>query len=111
MSNLRVLLDCLPYLAFVGFGLNFLLAASISSWRGNDRKHWTLYNFVVFLPTAFDAFLGQLGFINSGLVKRKPIPESNLDEKSAIRIYYVFAATFLFLGIGGLILIVHRSIV
>ena len=104
------MLMCLPYLAFVGFGLNFLLTASVSSWRGNDPRHWTLYNFVISLQTALDSFLGQLGFINPGLMKRKPIAESNLDEKSAISLYYVFAATFLSLGVGGLVLILYRTI-
>jgi hypothetical protein len=101
---------CLPYLAFVGFGLNFLLTASVRSWRGNDREHWTLYNFVISLPTVFDSFLGQLGFIRPGLIKHKPTADSNFDEKSAIRIYYAFAATFLFLGVVGLVLILSRSI-
>ena len=104
------MLMCLPYLAFVGFGLNFLLTASVPSWRGKDRGHWTLYNFVVSLQTVLDSFLGQLGFIRPGLIKHRPIDDSNLDEKSAIRIYYVFAATFLFLGVGGLMLILSQSI-
>ena len=111
MSTFHIFIECLPYLAFVGFGLNFLLTASVPSWRGNDRGHWTLYNFVISLQTALDSFLGQLGFINPGLIKRKPIAESNLDEKSAILIYYVFAGTFLFLGVSGLVLILYRGIV
>ena len=101
---------CLPYLAFVGLGLNFLLTASVRSWRGNDRAHWTLYNFVISLPTVFDSFLGQLGFIRPGLIKHKPIAHSNLDEESAIGIYYVFAATFLFLGVLGIVLMLSRNI-
>ena len=103
------MLMCLPYLALVGFGLNFLLTASVSSWRGNDRRHWTLYNFVIFLPTVLDSFLGQFGLISPGLVKRNPTAESILAEKSDVWTYYVFAATFLFLGVGGLVLIVYRS--
>jgi hypothetical protein len=106
----HAILMYLPYLAFIGFGLNFLLAASVRSWRGNEREHWTLYNFVISLPTVFDSFLGQVGFIRPGLIKHKPTSDSNLDEKSAIRIYYVFAATFLFLGVLGLVLILSRSI-
>jgi hypothetical protein len=106
----RAILMCLPYFAFVGFGLNFLLTASVRSWRGNDREQWTLYNLVIFLPIVFDSFLGQLGFIRPGFIKHKPTADSNLDEKSAVRIYYVFAATFLFLGVVGLLLILSRSI-
>jgi hypothetical protein len=106
----RAILMCLPYLAFVGFGLNFLLTASVRSWRGKYREHWTLYNFVISLPPVFDSFLGQVGFIRPGLIKHKPTADSNFDEKSAIRIYYVFAATFLFLGVVGLVSILSRNI-
>ena len=52
----------------------------------------------------------HFGFVNFGMVKRRPTAGSGFDEKSAIFVYYVFAATFLLLGIGGLALIVYRTI-
>ena len=104
------MLMSLPYLAYVGVGLHFLLTASVPSWRGNDPRRWTLYNFVIFVPTVFDSFLAQFGSIQHGLTKRRSTADPTLDEKSAVRIYYVFAAAFLVLGVGGLVLILSRSI-
>jgi hypothetical protein len=102
------MLSCLPYLAFVGFGLNFLLSAVSPSWRGKDQQQWKLYNLVNFLPAFLESFLGQIGFSRSGFIR--PTPIARIDsEKSAIALYFVFAATFLFLGIGGLVMVVYNS--
>ena len=99
----------MSYLAFLGFGFNFLLTALFPPWRGKDRAKWKLFNLVNFLPAFLDSFLGQLGFAKLGLVKRGPATTRDFEERSAVLLYYVFAAIFLFLGTGGLVLIVYGS--
>jgi hypothetical protein len=108
MSTFRVLIECLPFLAFVGFGIYFLLTALVPSWREQNWKHWASYNEYVDPNSSLNpsSWLRQLGFAKP----RKPIAEGECDEKSALLLYYVLAALFLFIGIGGLILIVYRSI-
>jgi len=104
------MLSCLPYLAFVGFGLNFLFNALSPSWRGKDQQQWKLYNLVTFVPAFLESLLEQIGFSRSGFIRHTRVAGIDSQEKSAIALYLVFAATFLFLGIGGLALIVYRSI-
>jgi hypothetical protein len=101
---------CLPYLAFVGFGLHCLLTALIPSSSKKDWRHWKLYVLVNFLPGFFDSFLERFGFVSFGLTRHRLTPVADFNEKAAISLYYVFATTFLLLGIGGLALIVYRSI-
>lgn len=110
MNNFSTVLMCLAYLAFVGFGLNFLLTALFPSSRNNDWRRRKLYSLVNFLPGVFDSFLEQFGFVKLGIVKRRPNTGDLFDEKSAVTLYYIFAATFLLLGIGGLALMVLRSV-
>jgi len=110
VNGLSTLLMCLAYLAFMGFGLNFLLTALFPSSRKKDWRHRKLYRIVNFLPGVLDSFLEQFGFVNFGIVKRRPNTGDLFDEKSAVTLYYIFAATFLLLGIGGLALIVLRSV-
>ena len=104
------MLTCLPYLAFVGFGLHCLLTALIPSARKNDWRHWKLYVLVSFLPGFFDSFLERFGFVSFGLTKHRPTTVADFDEKAARSLYYVFATTFLLLGLGGLALVVYSRI-
>ena len=103
------MLMCVTYLAFVGTGINFLLTALFPAWRGNDPGRWKLFNLINLLPDLLDSFVGQLRFARFGLIKRKPSTTRDFDERSAVILYYVFAAVFLFLGISGLVLVVYQS--
>src|SRR5262249_51317779 len=105
MGTFHIMLECGPWLAFVGFGLSFLLTALVPPSRDRNWNLWNLYLLGDFQPTFLAPFFEQLRFI-----KRKPIAEEYLDEESAVRLTYIVAAIFLFSGIGGLVLIVHRSI-
>ena len=109
MSTFRIMLMCLLYLAFVGLGLNCLLTALSSRWRGEKREQWRLYNFINFFPHFLDSFFGRLGIVRSGFIRPRPFARIDFDEKSAKAVYYVFAATFLILGIGGLVMLVYSK--
>ena len=108
MSTFRVLMECLPFLAFVGFGLYFLLTALVPSWREQNWKHWASYDKYVDPNASLDlnSWLRQLGFAKP----LKPVTQGDFDEKSALLLYWVLAAVFLSMGIGGLILIVYLSV-
>jgi hypothetical protein len=107
VSTFDVLVKCLPCLAFVGLGLYFLLTALVPSGREKDWRHWKFYGLGESnRPTNPNSWLVQLGFVKL----RKPVAEGDFDEKSAVLLYYVFAALFLFIGIGGLILITYLSV-
>jgi hypothetical protein len=109
MSAFHILVDCLPWLGFVGFGVYFLLTAAVPSWREKDWKRWAFYGYHYFNqipPLNPNSWLLQPGFAKL----RKPMARGDFDEKSAILLYWVFAALFLLIGIGGLVLIVYRSI-
>jgi hypothetical protein len=100
------MLECVPWLALVGFGLNFLFTALVPSWRGRNWTHWKLYSPGHFQPPLLGSFLGQLGF-----VKRGTIVERHFDERSAVLLNYILAAIFLFLGISGLVVTVTRNMI
>src|SRR5438270_5907377 len=108
MSTFRILIECLPFLAFVGYGVYCLLTALLPSWREQNWKHWASYDEYVDPDSSLNInpWVRQLGFAKL----RKPIAEGDLEEKSAVSLYYLLAALFLLIGIGGLILIVHLSI-
>jgi len=109
MSTFEVLIECLPFLAFVGFGLYLLLTALFPSWREKNWKHWKFYgiqygNFTQ--STYLNSLLQGLGFAK----QRKPVSEGDFDDKTALLLYYILGAIFLILGIGGLALIVYHNI-
>jgi len=91
MSTFHVFIECLPWLGFVGFGLYFLLTDKYVNRNASFNPN---------------SWLRQLGFAKP----RKLIAEGDFDEKSALLLYYALATFFLFIGIGGLILILYRSI-
>ena len=101
------MIDCLPWLALIGFGLNFLLTALVPSWRENGWNRSAFYGWNYFNHPP----LGPNPWLQLGFAKRpKPIDQRDFDEKSALLLYWVLAALFLVIGIGGLVLIVHRNI-
>lgn len=109
MSTFEVLIECLPFLVFVGFGLYFLLTALFPSWREKNWKHWQFYGIRygnITQRTYLNSLLEGPGFTK----RRKPIAEGDFDDNSALLLYYVLGAIFLVLGIGGLALIVYRNI-
>ena len=108
MSTFQVLIECLPFLALVGCGVYFLLTALVPSWRQQNWKRWAIDDEYVDPDSSLkiNSWLRQLGFAKP----RERIAEGDLDDKSALSLYYVLAALFLFIGIGGLVLIVYRSI-
>jgi len=80
MSTFEVLIECLPFLAFVGFGLYLLLTALFPSWREKNWKHWKFYgiqygNFTQ--STYLNSSLQGLGFAK----QRKPVSEETLTIK------------------------------
>jgi len=110
MNTFSVLFECLPLFAFVGFGLYFLLTAMVPTWREKGWKHWKAYGWnppmISNRPMNANSWLVQLGFAKP----TKPIAEGDFDEKSALLFYYALGTVFLIIGIGGLALIVCRSI-
>jgi hypothetical protein len=109
MSAYHILIDCLPWLGFLGFGLCFLLTALFPSCREKNWEHWAFNGYRHFNqspPSNPNLWPFQLGFA----LPRKPITQRDFDEKSAVLLYWALAALFLLIGIGGLVLIVYRSI-
>lgn len=109
MKTFQVLLECLPWLAIVGFGFYFLLTALFPSSHEKEGKHWAFSGYRFFNqnpPLNPNSWLAQLGFAGPP----KPFAQGDFDEKSAVLLYWVLAALFLLMGIGGLVLIVYRSI-
>jgi len=95
------MIECVPCLAFVGFGLNCLLTALVPSWREKNWRPWQHFGF-----GNPNAWLVQPGFARP----RKPKAERDFDEKSAVLLYYLLAAFFLLFGISGLVAIVYHSV-
>jgi hypothetical protein len=106
VNAFRIMLECVPWLALLGFGLNFLLNALVPSWRGKNWNHWQFYSPGHFQPPLLGSFLGQLGF-----VKRGTIVERQFDERSAVLLNYALAAILLFLGISGLATTIARNMI
>jgi hypothetical protein len=109
MSAFHILIECLPWLGFVGFGIYFLLTAGVPAWREKNWEHRAFSGHRYFnqnSPLNPNAWLLQPGFAKP----RKPMAHGDFDEKSAVLLYWALAALFLLLGIGGLVLIVYRSI-
>ena len=104
MNTFSVLLECVPFLGFVGFGLYFLLTALVPAWRERGWTHWKLFG--TDEPVRENSWLVQLGFAKP----TKPIAEGDFNEKSAILLYGILAALFISIGMGGLFVIVYRSI-
>lgn len=102
------MLECLPWLGFVGAGLYCLLTALVPAWRDQNWNRLRFHGFAHFNHASNpNPWLVQLGLD----WQRKPAFKADFDEKSAVFVYYALAAFFLLIGIGGLILIVYRSIV
>src|SRR5262249_54173034 len=97
-----VLWKCLPFFFFTGIGLYCLLTAMVPSWREKNWRHWTIYQPGNGLINP-NWWLVQMGF-------SKPSGEGDFNERTALLVYYGFAAVFSFIGIGGIILTVYRSI-
>jgi hypothetical protein len=104
MQTFSVLWKCLPCLGFVGFGFYFLLTAFVPAWREKGWSHWKLYN--GYQPRTSKSWLMQLGFAKPA----KPIAEGDFDEKSGVLFYSAIGVLFLIIGIGGIVVIVYRTI-
>jgi hypothetical protein len=81
--NLPSTIECLPFLAFVGYGVYCLLTALVPSWREQNWKHWASYDEYVDPDSSvnINPWLRQLGFVKS----RKPIAEGDLEENRQYR--------------------------
>ena len=94
MTTFRVLLRCLPFFGFVGFGLYFLFTALIPSWREPGWKHWRAY---AGEDNSRSLFV-QLGFEKIN----KPLKEGDLSEKTAVRLFIVVGVLLVLLGAAGI---------
>jgi hypothetical protein len=109
MSTFHIFIECLLWLGFVGLGLYFLLTALVPAWREKGWNHWAFSGYRYFNqnpPLDQNSWLVELGFAKPP----KPIAEGDFDEGSAVLLYWTLAALFLLIGIGGLVLVVYRSI-
>ena len=104
MNTFSVLFKCLPFFAFVGFGLNSLLIALVPSWREKGWTHWRFYD--AENPHTESSWLVQLGFAKP----TKPIAEGDFGEKTGVLFYSVLGIFLLIIGLGGLVYIVYQSI-
>lgn len=101
MTTFQILLRCLPFFLFVGYGVYWLLTALFPSWREPGWRHWKVY-------AGSDnsrSVMVQLGFVKAN----KPIAEGNYSEKTAVRIFMAMGLFFVLVGVAGIIWFAYLS--
>jgi hypothetical protein len=94
-------LKFLPFLAFLGIGINLLLTAFMPSWREKGWKHWQ-----IFIGPPHDIRRPNSWWVALGIVKpRRPSREGDWDEKTAIWVWAGMGAALSLIGIAGLALV------
>jgi hypothetical protein len=101
VTTFHILWRCLPFFGFVGYGLYFLLAALIPSWREPGWRHWKIYAG----EDNSRSLLVQLGFQKVN----KPIKEGDFSERTAVRLFFFLGSLLMLLGAAGIVWFAYLS--